>query len=560
MKNKTVVAESSKQGEAKAVNEKHHAIEKSKVNKKKIFLILLAVVVLAGASLFQIVADTVRQAADELLLAQVNKAITGQVVVGSLDVSVLGTVKATEVKVLDASGRQLVKSEEIRISYRWRDLLKRQLGLQAVSVITIDKPEIWIVYEQDRLNWKGLLVDTAGEPSRFGGVVDIQEGKVHVETALVTKTADRFAGRIDYTQADQLRFSGSGLVDQTAVKVVGQWGATGPSSISLTAQGMDLVKLGLTTGADPIQVTAGSLDEVIVKVGQDPAGLAVLETLAGRFSGVATTGELVIAQGSGSFEKQGAAIIVSDGQALYKGQAVTATGQVLTEAEGKQVMDFTVHMPSADPAAVLPNLKGGGLLSVKATITGPVLAPVVTGDFTVGSLLVGDMTVSGIRGTFSYDRQTMQLLSATGTTTGGVVRAGGVIYPTSERYELTVSGNGLDSSQLTPKEVTGPLSFSGGATGDALAAAAEGTFAIDNGKAYGIAFRRLTGNFVKQGSAETQVSNLVVETSLGTFYPEELSRDVMEKLRERQLPVTKEEIKEAVKDALKDELLKRLMR
>ena len=534
--------------------------EKSKANKTKTVLIILAVMVLAGASLFQLAAGKVRQAAEELLLAEINKAITGKVVVTSIDLSVLGAVKASEVKVLDASGKQLGSSEGIQISYSWQNLLNRQLGLQAVSAIIIEKPEIWITYDKEELNWKGLLVDRGGEPSRFAGVVEIREGKVHMQTDLVSKTAERFSGRIDCTQAEQLGISGSGLVDQSAVKVAGQWGGAGPSAIALTAQGMDLVKLGLTTGDDPIQITGGSLDEVTVKIGQDSAGLAVLQTLAGRFSGVATAGELVIAQGSGSFEKRGAAIIISDGRALYKGQAVTATGQVLSEGEEKKVLDFAVAMPSADPAAVLPSLKAGGLLSVAATVTGPVLAPVVAGDFTLGSLTFGDMTVSGARGTFSYDRQTMRLLSATGTTTGGVVRASGVIDPTSEQYELTVGGSGLDSSKLTPKEVTGPLSFSGGASGDALAATVRGAFVIDNGKAYGIAFRRLTGNFSKQGSAETQVSNLAIETSLGTFYPEELSRDVMEKLRERQLPATKEEVKEAVKDALKEELLKRLLR
>ena len=560
MTNKEEIEESVNEAEGKAVKVEEQAAEKSKGNKKKAVLIILAVIVLAGASLFQIAAGKVRQAAEELLLTEVNKAITGQVVVGRLDLSVLGAVKATEVKVLDASGQQLARSEGISISYSWRDLLAGQLGLQAVSAITIDKPEIWIVYEQDRLNWRDLLRTREGEPSRFAGVVDIREGKIHVSTALITKTAERFIGQIDLRQANELRLSGSGLIDQTQFKMAGQWGESDQSSIRLTAQGMDLVKLGLTGPDDPIGLTGGILDEVTVELGKDQAGLAVLNTLAGRFSGVATTGELVIAQGSGNFKKQGPAIIISDGQALYKGQTVTTAGQVMTEPEGRQVLDFAVSMPSADPAAVLPSLKAGGVLSAQVTITGPVLTPAVAGDFTVGSLQFGDMTVSAIRGTFTYDRQMVQLLSATGTTTGGSVRASGVIDPASEQYKLTIEGGGLDSSKLTPKEVTGPLSFSGGAAGDAAAATVQGAFVIENGKAYGIAFRRLTGNFVKQGSAETQVNNLVVETSLGTFYPEELSRDVMEKLRERQLPTTKEEVKEAVKEALKDELLKRLIR
>jgi hypothetical protein len=130
---------------------------------------------------------------------------------------------------------------------------------------------------------------------------------------------------------------------------------------------------------------------------------------------------------------------------------------------------------------------------------------------------------------------------------GGSVSANGVIYPDSQKYNLRILGSGLQSSQLTTKDVSGPLSFSGTAVGDSELAVTQGSFNINNGKAYGLSFQTLTGNFVKRGSAETEISNITIKTALGTFYPEQLNQDIMNGLNkaiaERNIPTSMDEIK-----------------
>ncbi|SCM82196.1 conserved hypothetical protein [uncultured Sporomusa sp.] len=526
-------------------------------SRKKIGLLIFAVIVLVGASLFQFAAGKVRQVAEQTLLVQANEAVNGQVIVGGIDLSILGSVEAKEVQVLDAAGKLLAKISRIQISYSWSDLLKGQLGPQLVTGVVVEKPEVWVVYNQDKLNWDGLLkTKQEQEEASFAGLVEVEGGKLHVETAFFAKTVDQLTGNIDFRQADQLGFAASGKVDETALKLGGQWGSQGTSEINLSAAGMDLAKLGLTSANDPIQLTGGRLDELTVKLGKDASGAVLLQTLAGRFSGIATTGALALTQGSARFEKQDKAIQFLDGQALYRGQSVTGAGRVLTSVDGTQTLDFAVQMPAADPAALVPSLKTGGMLAAQGTITGPVLSPVLAGNFTLGSIQFDDIVVNGITGAFSYAQETMKLLTAHGTSLGGSVSASGDIDPDTEQYSLSVSGSGLDSSKLTDKDVKGPLSFTGTASGDAAAAVVQGNFAIDNGKAYGISFRTLTGSFIKQGSAATEIGNLVIKTDIGTFYPEQLSQNVMERLQERKLPVTKEEVREAVTDKLIQKLFR----
>lgn len=534
---------------------------KIKWTKKKIGLLLFAVFLLAGTLLFQIAAGKIRQAAEQSLLAQANEAVNGQVLVGDINLSVLGYVEVKDVQVLDTAGKPLARIDRVHIHYNWSDLLKGELGPQLITGVTVEKPELWLAYHQNQVNWDGLLKSPTEKSSQFSGIVKIQDGQLHLETDMFDKTVNQLTGQLDFHQENQVGLSAAGKIDQADLKMDGQWGTQGASEITLSAEGMELAKLGLTPADAPIQITDGRLDELTVNIGKDePSGAMLLKTLSGRFSGVNTTGALVLNQGSAQFEKQGNALRFTNGQALYKGQAVAATGQVLTapSPENEQTLDFAIQMPSGNPAALLPGLQTGGVLAAQGKLTGSVLSPVLSGNFTLDSLQFGNMAVSGINGTFSYTQQTLKLLAAKGATIGGTVSASGDIYPDTEQYALSISGSGLDSSQLTEKDVKGPLSLTGTATGTAAAAIVQGSFTINDGKAYGLSFQTLTGSFIKRGTAEAEVSNLAMRTDFGVLYPEQLSQNVMEKLQERNLPTTRAEVKEKVTEKLTEKVLKKL--
>ncbi|CUH97510.1 putative membrane protein [Propionispora sp. 2/2-37] len=529
--------------------------------RKKIGLLIFAAVLLAGTLLFQFAAGKVRQAAEQTLLAKANAAVNGQVLVGSINLSVLGYVEAKDVQVLNAAGKPLAKIERVHIRYNWSDLLKGQLGPQLITGVTVEKPELWLAYQQNQLNWDGLLKPQTEEPSSFSGIVKILDGQLHLETDMFSKTVDQLSGQLDFQQAGQIGLAAAGKVDQAALNLDGHWGTQAASDITLTAKGLELTKLGLTAADAPIQITGGILDEFTVQIAKEgPADTPLLKTLGGRFTGVDTTGALVLNQVSAQFEKQGNALRFTNGQALYKGQAITATGQVLTAPSpaNEQTLDFAVQMPSGNPAALLPGLQTGGTLTAQGKLTGSVLSPVLSGNFTLGSLQFGSMAVSGISGTFSYAGKTLKLLTATGTTIGGTVSASGDIYPDTEQYTLSISGSGLDSSKLTEKDVKGPLSLTGTAAGTSAEAVVQGSFTIYDGKAYGLSFQTLAGNFIKRGSAEAEVSNLAMKTELGVLYPEQLSQSVMERLQQRNLPTTRAEAEERVTKKITEKVFEKL--
>ena len=534
--------------------------KQSKWSKKKIAAVVLAVVVLLCVSLFEVASVKVREAAGQAILTRANGAVNGLVTVGEIDLSILGAVEVKQVKVFDASGKQLATSDRVLISYNWSDLLHGQLGPQLIKDVTIEKAELWVEYSPEKLNWDNLFKPQAANAERFSGVVTFKDAQVHLQTPLFTKIISQLSGTIDLGQNDPWQLSADGKLDQAPISLSGQWGVQEASLVTLSGKNIDLVSLGLTEAEDPIQLTKGRLDEVTVQVAKSKAGVTTLKTLIGRFSGVDTSGAAVLTQGGAHFEKQGDTIQFIDGQALYKGQTVTADGQVMILPNGAKTMNFAVKMPAGDPAAVLSGLAATGPLAVQGTLAGSVISPVLNGNFSLPSLQFGDMTVSDISGAFSYAGQTMTLLSATGSMVGGSVSADGEIYPELGRFSLGISGSGLDSSRLTPKDVQGPMALSGTAVGDAAGAVAQGSFVIAGGKAYGISFQTLTGDFVKRGSAETEISNMAIRTEFGTFYPDKLSKDVMEQLQKRNFPATREAVEDEVKQQITNKLLKQIFR
>ena len=104
------------------------------------------------------------------------------------------------------------------------------------------------------------------------------------------------------------------------------------------------------------------------------------------------------------------------------------------------------------------------------------------------------------------------------------------------------------------------MSLAGTATGSAATATVQGNFTIYNGSAYGISVRTLTGNFVKRGPAEAEVSNLAILTDLGIFYPEQLNQSILGKLHERNLPATSAEIKDKVTEKVTEKIFEKLFR
>ena len=228
----------------------------------------------------------------------------------------------------------------------------------------------------------------------------------------------------------------------------------------------------------------------------------------------------------------------------------------LTWPQGVVSVDAALDVPDFDLNAFMSGLTVQRPIECQIKVVGPLSEPAISGTFSIPQATFSNMPIDRIVGKFQYTGTHMLLKDVYGSVYQGRVGAEGDVAVNDESYELDASGQGLDSSRLTDKDVQGPLSFNGHVSGKGEAAVTEGTFMIHDGKAYGIPFLKMTGHFVRRG-VETELSNIAMETIGGTIYPEQLSKEVLERLNPlERATLNKEDIKNEAEKRLEDSIKK----
>jgi hypothetical protein len=520
--------------------------------KKNIIIALIPLLILGG--LWQVLSGKVAQALQGSLVAGVGQKLNGRVEVGSIDLSLLSWVRIRNVAVYDKQDNLVAKAPSIEIKYQWSNLTKGNLGMSSIEVVAIQGAEVWLKNEKERWNWEGLVKDDKSEID-FRGKVEMAEGTVHIGNAQITQIVEGVNGALDFsTYPAGLGVDLKGRVSQAPVSITGNWGQSNPSELTLKTDGLDVAKLsGLLPATQEIRLEKGILKNVKVVAKRDDKRKMHYQA-EGEFATLTVTGKVDIRDGNGKFTADETGLQFRDLVLLVSGQRTEGKGSIQLQAD-KQSLNLALTLPDVDPKAVYDGLAAVRPLSVAVNVTGPLTKPAFAGSFTVPQVTISDMTVSGITGNMSYADGHLTLQQVHGAAYQGQLALAGEVLTVNKTYELDVSGSGMNSSALTDKDVSGPLDFTGHVSGQGETAVTKGEFVIHNGKAYGVAFQTLTGDFVKRGGT-TDISNIAIHTALGTFYPEQLSRDALERLSQHNIPTTKEEVKKTVTDALVKKLFR----
>lgn len=517
-------------------------------------------VTIAAALLFlllgtwQVFSLQITRAFQDNLLQRVNQQINGKFQAGTVDVSLLGWIRLHNVILYDRQGEILVQSPLVSIRYHWSDLVGRSFGLPQIETVSLEGAELWLKEQDTRLNWEGLLKDESSASTGFRGKIELQKSKINVETPLFTKALEAVTGSVDYGSNPDLLISLGGKIDQSTIAITGQWGKNRPGELVAQADKIDMLKLGLSlqSGAST-RLESGVLEKLKLVFATDAAGTVRIGA-QGEFSGLSTSGSMNIREGRGAFSGDKSGLEFKNLSLVIAGQQAQGQGK-LEWQNGVGLMNFTFSLPDIDPGGLVDGLAVERPLSAQVRVTGPTSGPEITGSFQATRINFSDMGITGISGRFRYQNGYIALEHATGSAHSGVMAASGEVRVSGQSYELNVEGERLDSSRLTDKDVQGALEFSGHTSGQGQNAVTRGSFVIHNGKAYGVPFDRMTGDFVKRGSS-TEVSGLAVQTAFGTFYPEQLTREAIERVNRKELPVSREELEKAVTNRLIQRILR----
>jgi hypothetical protein len=511
-------------------------------------------VIIAAAILFLLIASwqtfstQLAKAFQNSLLEKVNQQLNGKFQAGTVDVSLLGWIQLHNVVLYNQQGELLMQSPLIKIGYRWSDLAGRSFGLQQIETVALENAELWLKDKDSRLNWEGLLKNETAASSDFHGKIELIKSKMNIETSLLVKNAEAINGYIDYAKTPDILINLAGRIEQSPFSIGGQWGQGRDGELMFSAEKLDLIKLGLLLGSDlPTRLESGVLEKVKLTFAIKAQGGVKLGA-QGEFSNLATSGSLRIENGRGSFSGDDTGLEFKNLSLAIAGQQAQGQGKIAWQ-NGAGLIDFTLDLPDLDPASLIAGLTVQRPLSAQIQAVGPTAAPVITGTFRAAQVSFSDMAVAGVSGRFRYENNYIALEQADGAAHNGRLAAAGQVQVSAQSYELDVEGEGMDSSRLTDKDVQGPLSFSGHTSGQGQNAVTRGNFIIHGGKAYGVPFDRMTGTFVKRDTA-TDISDLAVQTALGTFYPEQLSQEALERIKNKDIPVTRKELEKEITNKL----------
>ena len=345
-----------------------------------------------------------------------------------------------------------------------------------------------------------------------------------------------------------------GKSGQAIVTLKGNWEKHRPFELTLGTDTFDLLNLAsLFAPTSKLRIEGGSLKNLQVIARNDEKNNLHYQ-IKGEFLGVNLQGTVPIRDGKGTFSGDQTGLQFEDLSLLIDGQQAQGHGRIFLE-NNMAAVDFTLLLPNVDPVSVHSTIAAQGPLALQIHVSGLLAEPIVSGSFTLPQMTVSDMSINTVVGDFHYTTGYLTLQQVRGSAHSGTLFITGSLLTDKGSYELDVNGEGMDSSQLTDKDVLGPLDFTGHTTGQGDTSVTRGNFIIHGGKVYGLPFQTLTGHFVKHGLT-TDISGIAINTSSGTFYPEKLTRDALEKINHRPLPTSQEALKKVVTDKLMERLFR----
>ncbi|MBC8015500.1 MAG: hypothetical protein H7X79_07135 [Sporomusaceae bacterium] len=519
---------------------------------KKFLLVPIILLVIIGFS-WNIFAVKAEQALQDNLMQRMNQQLNGRLQAEAIDLSLFGWVKFRGVSLFNDKGTLVAQSSLVSTRYQLSDLFDGKLDLSRIGTVVIEGAEVWLEEFNGSNNWDGLLKDNK-DSANFHGKIQLVQGRVHFKTSLLSQILEDVNGFLSFQTNPNVDIDLKGKSNQSLVTLKGNWEKHRPFELALETDTFDLLNLGsLLAPTSKLQLEGGSLKNLKVTARNDEKNNLHYQ-VKGEFLGLALQGAVLIRDGKGKFSGDQTGLLFEDLSLLIAGQQAQGHGRIFSE-NSIQTVDFTLSLPSVDPTSVNNTIVAQGPLALQIHVNGPLAEPIVSGSFTLPQMTVSDMSLNTIAGDFHHTTGLLTLQQVQGSAHSGTLFIAGNLLTDKGSYELDVNGQGMDSSQLTDKDVQGPLDFTGHATGQGDTVVTRGDFIIHGGKAYGLPFQTLTGQFVKRGLV-TDISGVAIHTSSGTFYPEQLTRNALENINHRQLPTSQEALKKVVTDKLVERLFR----
>ncbi|HWQ61683.1 MAG TPA: DUF748 domain-containing protein [Negativicutes bacterium] len=458
-----------------------------------IAFILLVIVV-------RINAPKIAPVVGNMVLERAATSLNGKLEAGEIDFSLFGATILRNVRLADAKGAAVLSCEELSVDFSFADLLRGNFSMDRVKSIELSGARFNL--EQDKAGrWNTeSLVKPSDQPFDFRGKVVFRKSAVAVTTPQVKREIDSLEGDLAFAGYPAVAVDLAGKLQKTGIKAAGSWTKDGPYNIALKADTIEIADWQpFVPASAKITLTGGQVKDlaVTVKSGKDVPSVQGEGKIAGLAAEVDGT-KLTDGQGTVRFSEQ--SLDVAGFTVALSGQKVGIDGQISLSGTTPQV-NFSVVAQNYDPAGI----KGAGALkgpvNFKAAISGPISNIVTRGEFQIANGTFDKTSFTNAAGTFSYAQDVLTFEKVQLSAMGGTLAFSGTWNIKTAVFKQTVTGQNIDSGQVTEKGMQGPVDFTATLTGpDVDHMTIDGRFSMKAGSMSTISFTSLEGQFTKKGN------------------------------------------------------------
>ena len=518
---------------------------------------VLAIFIIAGMC-YKFLLGNAAALAQEKLLSQVNEHLNGKITVGSMDVSFLGTINANQCAIYDLNNNLLGKSDQISIDFSLADLFAGRTDLQVVKRVTIEKPAIVINKQGEKWNWESIIKARSDQPFTFRGLVVVNQGAVSLESP-VSRKFEAIDGNVAFEAYPSFSLDFKGKQGSSPFSAKGTWSLSGDGNLTIKAEKALLSELPLQfLDQAGVKITGGAIDTLTINVSQHSTGYKF--SGEGTFSGVAANAAgYDVSQGAGSSKLNDNSVAIQNAALELNGQRVAFDGTVAVD--DIIMLNLNVSANGFDPSVIAgPSFQGP--ITFQANIQGSPVKPQAKGQFSIPQGAFSSLAFSAANGNFNYYDGLLTLINTQARAWDGGLTINGTVIPSSKRYNLAITGSGIDSAMISNKDIKGRVAFDAAVSGQGAASLlADGSFRMGEGAFYDVPFLAMTGNFSKNGE-KVNFTNVIVTTIAGSFAATGFNEGAAVKLQKSDTPITApvttpvNNVKDAINKSIADQLKK----
>lgn len=462
---------------------------------------ILALTTIILAAVIRYNAPKIAPAVGKMVLERAATSLNGKLEAGEVDISLFGATILRNVKLTDAKGAAVLTCEELTVDFSLADLLKGNFAMDRIKSVELAGAKLSL--EQDKSGrWNTEnLVKKSDQPFDFRGKVAFKRTAVTVATPQMKRAIDSLEGDASFAAYPTVALDLVAKMQKSTVKAAGSWTKDGPYNVAVKADTLDFADWQAVVPATAkVKFAGGQLKDVAVTVksGKDVPSVQGEGKIAGLAADMDGT-KLTDGQGTVRFTEQ--SLEVAGFTAAVSGQKVSVDGRISLQGATPQ-LNFTVAAQGYDPAGI----KGAGALkgavNFKAAISGPLDKITTRGEFQVPNGTFDKTAFTNAAGTFSYAQDMLTFERVQLNAMGGTLAFSGTWNIKTAVFKQTVTGQNIDSGQVSEKAMQGPVDFTATLSGpDVDHMTINGRFSMKAGSLSTISFTSLEGQFTKTGNA-----------------------------------------------------------